>query len=123
MGWGLSVTGLDALLDAFEELRFRVVDDTVFVVAPTVEYAIYVDRGTAKMEGRPFARPAAERVQADPIGKARAIAAAQGIDISTTEGLLKALALAVEREMKLIITQKGAVDTGQLRASVGVEKV
>lgn len=124
MGWGLSITGFDAVFDLFDQLKFQMGGDgTVYIVAPTVEYAVFHEVGTSKMEARPFARPAAERVQAAPAKHAKAIAAGTGIDISTEDGLVRATALAVEREMKSIIKQKEIWDTGTMHASVTVQKV
>lgn len=122
-GWGVQVVGLDAVVDLLEEIQLSWDGDTVYVVAPTVEYAIWHEIGTASMEARPFARPAAERVQAAPVQKAQAVAAAQGIDISTKEGFVEALALAVEREMKQIIEEKDIWDTGTMHGSVTVAEV
>jgi hypothetical protein len=122
MSWGLSLTGLATTMQMLESLQFSVDDETVYIVGPTVKYSVFVDRGTSKMEARPFVRPAAERVQANletEVGRFLD----GGLGDSSMGAITRAAALAVQREMQRIITQKGAVDTGAMRASVSVEKV
>lgn len=82
----------------------------------------YVDQGTSKMEARPFVQPAAERVQADLRGSVSEFLDGGVIDAGE-EGTVRAAALAVQREMQRIITQKGAVDTGTMRSSVSVQRL
>lgn len=122
-GWGMRLSGYNVVESTFKEAMIRFKGDTAYVVGPTVQYAVYVDQGTENMRARPFAEPAAERVKADPEHYAEMLANSAGVDISTQSGFVRALALAVEMEMKRIITTKEAVDTGQMRASVSVEKV
>jgi hypothetical protein len=122
-GWGTSITGLATAIDVFESIKFQWSGGSVFVVGPTVSYAVHNELGTSKMEARPFMRPAAERVQSDPERFASEIAASQGIDISTEEGFVRALALAVQNEAKRIANQKDVRDTGDLIASISIEKV
>jgi len=121
-GWGAQITGLGSTLNVLDSLAVDFGDDAVYVVGPTVEYAIYVDQGTSKMEARPYAKPAAERVQAN-----LSSSVGQYLDRSVLESgedsVVRAAALAVQAEMQRIITDKGAVDTGTLRASVTVSKV
>jgi len=118
MPWGITTSGVARTIGALSTLDIGVNDDAVYVVGPTVEYAIYIDQGTSRMEARPFARPAAERVQAK-------LGELIGDDALSAGGedLAKQAALAVEREMKRIITEKDAVDTGAMRASVTVERI
>lgn len=118
-GWGINLTGLSAAQSAIRDVSFEFDDDAVYLCGPTVRYAVYVDQGTSRMEARPFARPAAQRVQADlsnKVGQFLGSGAGQG-------EVVKAAALAVEAEMKQIITEKGAVDTGAMRASVTIERM
>lgn len=122
MSWGTSITGLGSTLSVLDSLRWRFDGDTVYVVGPTVEYAVYVDRGTSRMEARPFVKPAAERVQSNLSGHVEQFLEGSLMDAGE-DGVVRATALAVQREMQRIITQKGAVDTGTMRASVSVEEV
>jgi len=122
MGWGLSLTGLATTKAALETLKFDVDDETAYIVGPTVSYSVFVDRGTSKMEARPFVRPAAERVQANletEVGRFLD----GGLNDSSMDAITRAAALAVQREMQRIITQKGAVDTGTMRSSVSIQEV
>lgn len=122
MSWGASLTGLGGTLSVLDSLRMRFDGDTVYVVGPTVEYSVFVDRGTSRMESRPFVKPAAERVQGNLEGNVGDLLQGSVMDAGEDE-LVRATAIAVQREMQRIITQKGAVDTGTLRASVTVSKV
>lgn len=121
-GWGVNLVGARATVDAFEQLRFRLDGDTVYVVGPTVEYAIWHEIGTSKMEARPFAQPAAERVQQNLESEVGQFLDAGVLDAGE-EALVRATALAVQREMQRIITNKDIVDTGTMRASVSIEQV
>lgn len=116
------MSGLASTVALLESLKFDVKEGTVYLVGPTVHYGVYVDRGTSKMEARPFARPAAERVQTNLESNVAQFLDGDILE-SSEEAVIRAAALAVQREMQLIITQKGAVDTGTLRASVTIERV
>jgi hypothetical protein len=122
MSWGLSISGLATTKAALEALKFDVDDETAYIVGPTVNYAVFVDRGTSKMEARPFVRPAAERVQANLETEVGRFLDGD-LNDSSMDAITRAAALAVQREMQRIITQKGAVDTGTLRSSVNIQEV
>jgi hypothetical protein len=122
MSWGLSISGLATTMQLLESLQFSVGDEAAYIVGPTVNYAVFVDRGTSKMEARPFVRPAAERVQANLETEVGRFLDGDLGD-SSMDAITRAAALAVQREMQRIITQKGAVDTGTLRSSVSVARV
>jgi hypothetical protein len=117
----IDITGLDAALGLFRDIEMQFDDDTAYVVGPTVEYSVHVERGTSNMPARPFVRPAAERVQQDP-GLAAAFLDTGVID-GGEDAIVKATALAVQREIQRIITNKGLIDTGAMRASVTVREV
>jgi phage gpG-like protein len=118
-GWGMSITGLVDAIDVFHQLTIEYNSGATFIVGPTVEYAVHHETGTSKMEARPFAKPAAERVQQDLEGKARPFLEGGGGE----EAVVRAVALAVEAEMKRIVKQKDIWDTGTLHSSIGVEKI
>lgn len=122
-GWGMSITGLAETIDLFRQIQMQWSGDTLYVAGPTVKYAVHQELGTSSIEARPFMGPAAERVQADPETYAQEMAASQGIDISSRDGLVRALALAVQAEGKRIANQKGVRDTGALIASISIERV
>jgi hypothetical protein len=121
--WGMRLAGFDATLALLQSLKFEFGDGVIYVAGPTVDYAVYHELGTSKMEARPFMRPAAERVQADPIKHAMSMASTHGIDITNEEGLIRALALAVQNEGKRIANAKDIRDTGDLIASISIQKV
>lgn len=120
MSWGARLVGLDAAFDLFDSVRVRYEGDTVYVVGPTVEYAVYQDRGTSSIEARPFVKPAAERVQNNHAAKAGRFLDG---DEPTEESVVRATALAVEREMKTIVREKDIWDIGALHASITTAKV
>lgn len=122
-GWGVRLIGYDAAIDALESLKFVWNGERLILVGPTVSYAVYQELGTSKMAARPFMRPAAERVKADPAHYAGQVAGAQNIDISTETGFLRAVALAVQNEAKRIADQKDVRDTGDLIASITIEEI
>jgi hypothetical protein len=116
----IDITGLDAALGLFRDIEMQFDGDTVYVVGPTVEYAVHVERGTSNRPARPFVRPAAERVQQDP-GLAAAFLDTGVIDGGEDE-VVKATALAVQREIQRIITRKDLIDTGTMRASITINE-
>jgi hypothetical protein len=122
-GWGMSITGLAETIDLFREIQMQWSGDTLYVAGPTVKYAVYQELGTSQIEARPFMGPAAERVQANAETHAQQMAASQGINIASEDGLVRALALAVQNEGKRIANQKGVRDTGALIASISIERV
>lgn len=117
-GWGVQLLGYQATKGMLESLRFEFGKDVVYVVGPTVEYAVYHELGTAKMQARPFARPAAERAQAS-IGKY----VGKYAEEMEEDSIVKAVAVGVQEEMVKIVTRKGIVETGQLRNSISIAKV
>lgn len=123
MGWGTTISGLASTTDLFESIKSQWDGGTLYLVGPTVNYAIYQEDGTSSQKARPFMKPAAERVKADPKRYARQMASTQGIDISSEAGFVKALALAVQNESKRIADAKDIRDTGDLIASITIEQV
>jgi len=119
-GWGLTLTGIDTVFNLFEVLKSQWEDDTLYIVAPTVNYAVYQERGTSDIEARPFMAPAAERVMANPQAM---IAKYAQEPVTDEESLVKTLAIAVQNEAKRIANRKGVRDTGALINSITFERV
>jgi len=119
--FALTATGFDDVLGLFRNISTRFDGNTVYLVGPTVEYAVYLELGTSKMEARPFVRPAAERVQSD-FGLVSQFVDGGVLEVGEA-GLVEATALAVEAEIVRIITQKNLIDTGAMRASVTTVEV
>jgi hypothetical protein len=121
-GWGLSISGLAETISLFEQLKISFDGDTVYLVGPSTEYAVYHELGTSKMEARPFMRPAAERVQANLSQYVKQISRSQGIPLTSEANVVKCAALAVEAEAKKIADQKDIRDTGETIASIKARK-
>lgn len=123
MTWGVTLSGFGTALAALETLRFSFDDGAIYVAGPTVEYAVYQDRGTSDIEARPFVRPAAERVEANLGQQLSQLSQAQGLSLTDEDDMVRAAALAVQNEMKRIADRKDIRDTGALINSISIEKV
>jgi len=117
-GWGLSVTGISSALEMFDSVKMRWNDDELYLVGPTVSYAVYQEQGTSSIEARPFMRPAAERVRSDP----EAMLTKYGPQ-TPQAGPVETLAIAVQNEAKRIADRKGVRDTGTLISSITYQQV
>jgi hypothetical protein len=112
------INGIVSLREEFDD---RIEDwsggGTVFV-GTAVEYSLFVEFGTSKMDARPFFRPAINDARTDTAGFLSRNTQTSINEIDSAERLVRTLALAVERRVKEIITQKGLIDTGTMRASI-----
>ena len=123
MSWGVSLAGFDAATDMFDQITTDFDGDATHIAGPTVDYAIKHEYGISKMEARPFVRPAAEYVRVNLESEVRRISSSQGIPLSNEENIIRCAALAVQDRMKRIADQKDIRDTGNLIASIRIEKV
>jgi len=120
MNWGMSVTGMSSVRQTLETLQTTWSGDTLYIAGPTVEYAVFQEKGTRHIDARPFMRPAAEAVGANP----SAMLDQYGQEPVENEAIaVKTIALAVQEEAKRIANQKGVRDSGQLISSISVERV
>jgi len=87
-------------------------------VGTAVSYSIYLEYGTSKMDPRPYFRPALAEAKEDLTGFIRDHTDTTAAAIGSADRLVKILGLTLERRVKEIITEKGLIDTGTLRASV-----
>jgi len=115
----LNLDGLEAAINRLDELEDDVETLTTYTVGTAVEYAVYLEFSTSKMDAKPFFRPAINEVRAQGVDgfiahNTRTTLEAQ----DSLDDVLRVLALAIERRVKEIITRKGLIDTGTLRASV-----
>jgi hypothetical protein len=112
---------LDGVGSLQEEFGDRIDDwssgGSVFV-GTAVKYAIYVEMGTSKMDPRPFFRPAVAELTADIEGFIDTHTGASVDTMTSAEELVETIGLALERRVKEIITEKGLIDSGTMRASV-----
>jgi TRAP-type uncharacterized transport system substrate-binding protein len=120
MSWGLDVIGLTSTMDLFAQVRAAWNDeaDAVYIAAPTVNYAVYQERGTSDIDARPFMRPAADRVNANPEAMIERYGSA-----APTAGPVETLAIAVQNEAKKIADEKEIRDTGALINSISYAEV
>jgi hypothetical protein len=119
MNLGLELQGLEAAINRLEELERDVETLSTYTVGTGVEYAVYLEFGTSKMDAKPFVRPAINEVRLQGVrGFIRHNTRTSVDAFDTVDAVLRVLAFALERRIKEIITQKGLIDTGTLRASV-----
>lgn len=121
-GWGMSVSGLDAAVDLLGQIKINFDGEAVYMVGPTVKYAVHHEYGSSKMGARPFARPAANMVQANMASEVERIATSQNISLDNEENIVRCAALAVQDRMRRIADAKDIRDTGQLISSIRVEE-
>jgi hypothetical protein len=115
----LQVQGLQNLKESLDDLEADLTGERRFIVGTNVSYAIYLEFGTKKMDPRPFFRPAISELRqsgVDDFLKDNTNLTAERIE--DLDSLVRALALALERRVKKIITNKSIIDTGTLRASI-----
>jgi hypothetical protein len=105
---GTNIIGLASVLDT---LDYEPIGEVKYTVGTNVEYAIYVEYGTASQAAQPYLRPAVERAVRDLDKYAE--------EADSAEELVEKLALRIESEAK----DEAPVDTGNLRASIEAEKV
>lgn len=118
-GWGVGLIGLEATIRGLQAVQTRLEDDGVYVVGTNVEYAIYVELGTSRMEAQPFLFAAARAAERDPEGYLRSYTNVTLDQIQSTEQLVASLALAIEADAK----RRVPVDSGNLRGSIRTERV
>lgn len=115
----VQVEGFQRAIDELNDMLEQLESDDRWIVGTGVEYAIYLEFGTSKMDPKPFFRPAVNEARQQ--GIERFIEDYSNLEVEAIENLdslVAALALALERRVKQIITEKGLIDTGTLRASV-----
>jgi phage gpG-like protein len=115
----LQIQGLQNLRESLDDLEADLTGERRFLVGTNVSYAIFLEFGTKKMDPRPFFRPAIAEIRrkgVDDFLQDNTQLSAKRIE--NLDSLVRALALALERRVKQIITEKGIIDTGTLRASI-----
>jgi len=113
-----SLGGIGNLQEEFaDEIEDWSGGKTMFV-GTAVEYSVYVEFGTSKMDPRPYFRPALTEAQANLTGFINDHTNTTADAIESADQLVETIGLAMERRVKEIITEKGLIDTGTLRASI-----
>jgi len=115
----LELEGYRRVLDSLEELEDQLRGGGPVTVGTGVEYAVYLEFGTSDMDPKPFFRPVLAELRIEGpesfVEKHSQLEAAQ---IEDLDDLISAVGLTIERRVKEVITRKGLIDTGTLRASV-----
>lgn len=106
------------LVEEIDDLQDKIGQSGTFFVGTAVEYAIYLEFGTSKMDPKPFVRPALAAYRANLERAIEADTDKNIEDIDSADELARTVAFGLERRIKRIITQKGLIQTGTLRASV-----
>jgi len=118
-GFSLDLEGFEQALEEIDRVIDDVDSDAKFTVGTGVEYSIYLEAGTSDMDPKPFFQPALSEVRQEGVDGFVADNTRLTVDaLDTVTQVLKVLVLALERRIKEIITTKGLIDTGTLRASV-----
>lgn len=113
MSWGTSLSGFDTTIRLLDQVRIRWGENVTYVVGPTAEYGVYVERGTSRMKPQPYLEPAVRQITRS----LPRIVAQKNPDNSAE--LVKIVALEIEQLAKRF----APVDTGNLRASIKTERV
>jgi hypothetical protein len=114
----IDVSGLAAIRGDIDDLSDDIERPGTWYVGTGVEYSIYLEFGTSKMDPKPFFRPAVAEAKRDSDSFIQRHEQVNPETIDDVDTYIKVLALAIENRVKEIITEKGLVDTGTLRASV-----
>jgi hypothetical protein len=117
--FGVALEGLEARIEELEDLADDVQTVTTYTLGTGVEYSVYLEFGTSQMDAKPFFKPAINEVRVQGVDGFIAHNTKTSVDaLPDVAAVIKVLALALERRVKEIITDKGLIDTGTLRASV-----
>jgi len=118
-GFSLDLGGFERAFEEIDDQLEEVKTQQRYLVGTAVEYAIYLEAGTADMDPKPFFRPAINEVRLEGVdGFIRHNTRTSVDELDTADDVLRVLALALERRVKEIITKKSLIDTGTLRASI-----
>jgi len=117
--WELELEGLENVIESLNDLEADLDSDRSYLVGTAVNYGIFLELGTADMDPKPFFRPALGELRAKGVeGFIRDHTETTVAALDSVDQVVAATALALERRIKEIITRKGLIDTGTLRASI-----
>lgn len=114
----LELEGLEETIEDLDRLQERWTGGGSWVVGTAVNYSVFLEFGTSKMDPKPFVRPALHEARRSVEGFIRDNTNTTVSEIDSARELVRVIAFALERRIKEIITEKGLVDTGTMRASV-----
>lgn len=113
-GWGVKLLGFGRMLDGLKDVQVKLNDDAVYVVGTNVEYAVYQELGTSKMDAQPYLFPAARAAERNPRAYVRRHTNTSIEAQSSMEDVVKVIALAIERDA----AERAPWDTGNLAGSI-----
>lgn len=90
----VKAVGLKQVLGGLESLVDDLEGDVVYVVGSSVEYAVYLEFGTSKMQAYPWLGPAVNDFKSNPTGMVNP----DGVE--SAGQLVEEIALALERQAK-----------------------
>jgi hypothetical protein len=111
----------ERVLESLNDIERQLDPGEPVVVGTAVQYSVFLEFGTSDMDPKPFFRPALAELRVKGVeGFIEGSGVLRSDDLGDVDpdDLVDALALALERRIKEIITQKGLIDTGTLRASI-----
>jgi len=119
MDINIDIEGLNDTLAELEDTREDLTVTRAVTVGSGVSYAVFLEGGTSKMDAKPFFQPALAELRARGVaGFIREHTRTTVEALPDADSVVGVLGLALERRIKEIITAKGLIDTGTLRASV-----
>jgi len=116
----VDVDGLDDVFEDLDDLEDDFSGPTEdWVIGTAVEYSIYLEFGTRNMDPKPFFRPVLVEVRTRGVADFIEHNSKLEVEaIGSIRQLVGSLAFTIERRIKEVITEKGLIDTGTLRASI-----
>jgi|GEM_PF-1507934 len=115
----LELEGFRRVLESLEDIEDDIRGAGTVTVGTGVSYGIYLEFGSSDMDPKPFFRPALAELRAYGVERFLENNTNLSVEqIDDLDSLVDAVGLALERRIKEIITRKGLIDTGTLRASV-----
>jgi hypothetical protein len=111
----------ERVLESLNDIERQLDPGEPVVVGSAVSYSVFLEFGTSDMDPKPYFRPALAELRVKGIeGFIEESGVLRSDDLGDVDpdDLVDALALALERRIKEIITEKGLIDTGTLRASI-----
>jgi hypothetical protein len=116
MNIDLGLDGVEAAIEALDDLEDDVETITTYTVGTAVEYALYLEFGTSKMDAKPFFRPALNEIRAQGVEGFIAHNTKTSVSaLGDIDSVLRALALALDLEL-------GAIRAGD-RATAAIQRL
>lgn len=115
----VEVESFERVIESLNDIEDDIRGAGTVTVGTGVKYSIWLEFGTSDMDPKPFFRPALAELRAKGVERFLENNTNLSVEqIDDLDSLVKVVGLALERRIKEIITRKGLIDTGTLRASV-----